>query len=156
MSKRVLMFHYVLTNQHGEEIDSSAGNKPFPVMEGAGQIIPALETELFTMDVGDKKKVFLPVEKAYGVVNEELRIKMPRAKLPQGDIHVGTQFHSGDKESHMIFNVTAIEGDVISLDGNHPLAGQDLTFDVEIADIREATEEELTHGHAHGPDGHHH
>lgn len=156
MTQRVLFFHYHLTNTAGQTIDSSRGQDPMPVLEGARQIIPGLEEELFQMQVGEKKTVQVPSGKAYGPVNDKLKIKVPRAKLPQGDIKVGSQFHGGDPAHHMVFTVTGIEGDQISLDGNHPLAGQDLTFEVEVTAIREATAEELTHGHAHGGDGHHH
>lgn len=156
MTKRVLSFHYTLTNNAGQAIDSSRGQEPFAVMEGSRQIIPGLETELFQMKAGEKKTVHLKAAQAYGIVNEKLRVKVPRTKLPEGDLKVGSQFHGGDKTNHIVFTVIGIEGDDIMLDGNHPLAGQDLTFDVEVTGIREATPEELTHGHAHGAGGHHH
>ncbi len=155
MSKRVLSFHYVLTNKKGETIDSSRGHEPMPVLEGSQQIIPGLEVELFKMKVGDKKKVDVSADQAYGVVREDLRVKVQRDQLPEGDIKVGVQFSAGEGHGP-VFTVTKIEEDGISLDGNHPLAGVDLTFDVEVTEIREATAEELQHGHAHGPHGHHH
>lgn len=156
MTNRVLSFHYVLTNNAGQTIDSSRGQEPFAVMEGSRQIIPDLEKELFQMKSGEKRTVHLKAAQAYGEKNDKLKMKVPRTKLPEGDIQVGSQFHGGDKASHVIFTVIGIEGDVIELDGNHPLAGQDLTFEVEVTGLREATPEEMTHGHAHGAGGHHH
>jgi len=156
MSQRVLSFHYVLTNKNGELLDSSREGEPFPVMEGRKQILADLETELFKMDIGVKKTVHLTADRAYGVINDKLKVKVNRSKLPQGNIQVGTQFQGGNGPAQMLFTVTHIEGDEISLDGNHPLAGQDLTFEVEVLEIREATAEEMEHGHAHGGDGHSH
>ncbi len=155
MAFRVLSCHYVLTNSKGEVLDSSRGGDAFPVLEGAQQIIPGLEVELFKMNVGEKKKIFVVAAQAYGPVNEQLVVTVARDQLPEGDIQVGMQFGSGQGQDPT-FTVTKIEGTQVSLDGNHPLAGQDLTFDVEIMEIREATEEEKAHGHAHGPHGHHH
>lgn len=156
MSGRVLSFHYTLTNKKGEKIDDSRSGNPFPVMEGAQQILPALEVELFKMNVGDTKVVELAAADAYGEYNEKLKLKVDRAKLPEGELKEGMQFHGGEEPTAPIFTVLSIEGDQVELDGNHPLAGEDLTFDVEVTEIREATKEELEHGHAHGPDGHHH
>jgi FKBP-type peptidyl-prolyl cis-trans isomerase SlyD len=153
---RVLSFHYELTDKNGKLIDSSKHAKPFQVLEGGHQIIPGLEEVLFKMNAGEKKRVEVPAEKAYGAVDEELRIKISRTQLPEGDIKPGTRF-SGSADGHgPVFTVIKIEGGDVFLDGNHPLAGQDLVFDVEVTEIREATQEELQHGHAHGPDGHGH
>ncbi len=156
MSPRVLSFHYILTNDAGTQIDTSRQGEPFPVMEGAHQIIPGLEEELFKMQQNEKKTVRIPAEKAYGPIVEQLKIKVNRSRLPAGEIKVGSQFHGGDQTNHLVFTVTGVEGDEISLDGNHPLAGQPLTFEVEVMSVREATEQELAHGHAHGPEGHSH
>ncbi len=156
MNPRVIAFHYTLTNRAGETLDSSRSSAPFQVMQGAKQIIVGLEEELFKMKVGDKKKVEVPAAKAYGVLNDRLKIKVGRDKLPEGDIQVGTQFSTGPGPGSPLFTVIKIEGAEVYLDGNHPLAGQDLTFDVEVMESREATAEEVQHGHAHGPDGHHH
>ena len=94
---------------------------------------------------------------AYGKVRDDLRIKINREKLPAGEIKPGAQFSAGQQEGHgPIFTVIKVEEEEVYLDGNHPLAGEDLTFDVEVTEIREATQEELAHGHAHGPNGHHH
>lgn len=153
---RVLSFHYTLKNATGQVLDTSRGQDPFPVLEGSRQIIPALEEELFKLGVNDRREIFLTADQAYGPVNERLRITVSRSKLPEGDIEVGTQFKAGKDPRDPVFTVTKIEGDDVSLDGNHPLAGEDLCFDVEIVEIRDATPEEQTHGHAHGPHGHSH
>lgn len=156
MAQRVLSFHYDLTNSSGEKIDSSRGQEPFPVLEGQQQILPVLEQALFQMQAGEKKVVRLSAEQAYGPMRENLKVKVSRSKLPEGELKIGTQFRGGAEPHAPIFTVTAIENDEVSLDGNHPLAGQDLIFDVEVVEIREATAEELSHGHAHGAGGHHH
>ncbi len=156
MAPRVLFFHYVLTNTAGEELDSSRGGEPLGVLEGSRQIIPGLEEELFKMQAGDKKKVDVAAAQAYGPVYDQLKITIGREKLPQGDIQVGTRFRGGKEPDAPIFMVTKIEGEEVHLDGNHPLAGQDLSFDVEVTEIREATEEEQQHGHPHGAGGHQH
>ena len=137
-------------------IDTSRGGGPaFPVLEGAQQIIPGLEVELVQMNIGDKKKVHVKADQAYGLIREDLRVKVKREQLPEGEIKVGVQFSAGEGHGP-VFTVTKVEDDGVHLDGNHPLAGQDLTFDVEVVALREATEEEKAHGHAHGGDGHHH
>ena len=156
MHGRVLSFHYVLTNNNGEVLDSSRDTEPFQAMEGKQQIIPGLEEEIFKLNPGDKKKIRVVADKAYGPVNEKLRMKVSRGELPQGEIGVGAQFSAGEGEHGIIFSVMKIEGEDVYLDGNHPLAGVDLTFDVEVIALREATAEELQHGHAHGGEGHHH
>lgn len=156
MSQRVLCIHYTLTDKEGKQLDSSRETEPFPILEGARQIIPSLEEEIVQMNVGDRKTVELTPEKAYGVVNEQLKISVERSKLPEGDIYVGLQFRTSENPADPIFTVVNIEGDTVHMDGNHPLAGQDLTFDIELVSVREATQDELEHGHAHGPDGHGH
>ncbi len=156
MSQRVLSFHYVLTNKNGEVLDSSREAEPFPVMEGHQQILQDLETELFKMKVGDRRAVHLTAERAYGVMNEKLKVKVNRSKLPKGNLEIGSQFQGGNGAAQLLFTVIKIEGEEVYLDGNHPLAGQDLTFEVEVMAMREATAEELQHGHAHAGDGHHH
>lgn len=153
---RVLSFHYKLKNNEGQLLDSSEGQEPFPVLEGTRQIIPALEEQLFKMNVGEKKNIHLEAENAYGPVNDKLKLKLTRDKLPEGEIEVGTQFKAGPEPQDPVFTVTQIEGEEVHLDGNHPLAGQALEFDVEIVEIRPATPEEMQHGHAHGPNGEHH
>lgn len=156
MGQRILFFHYILTNNKGETLDSSREADPLAVLEGAQQIIPGLEEELFKMTTGQKKKIEVPSDKAYGPVRDQLKIKVRRDQLPEGELEVGARFRGGDEKVQLIFTVIQIEGEDVHLDGNHPLAGQDLTFDVEVTGMREATPEELQHGHIHGPGGEEH
>lgn len=156
MAARVLSFHYVLTNKEGATLDSSRNADPYPVLEGSRQIIPGLEKALFEMEVGEKKTVYLPAAEAYGLHREELKVEVKRSQLPEGDIQVGTMFKTSNEPDSPVYVVKEMGEETVQLDGNHPLAGQDLTFEVEVVDVREATPEELEHGHAHGPHGHGH
>ena len=157
--KRVISFHYTLTDSSGEVIDTSRDqNVPFSFLEGSGQIIPGLERALALLSIGDKKKIEVAAADAYGTMDEQLIVKVPREKLPNSqELQEGDQFQaSGPNGEVLLFRVIGIEGEDVQLDGNHPLAGEDLTFDVEMMAIRNATPEEMAHGHAHGEGGHHH
>jgi len=132
---RILTFYYTLTNTAGEVLDQSEEGHPLPVLEGAEQIIPGLETELFKMKAGEKKRIVVPAEEAYGPVYEDRKIKVAKKDLPPEALKVGTPLSTGMPYGP-IFVVTSIEGDEVLLDGNHPLAGEDLTFDVEVVEIR--------------------
>ncbi len=153
---RVLSFHYTLTNGAGTTLDSSEGRGPLAFIEGAGQIIPGLEKELVALKSGAKKEIKVPAAEAYGLREEELIVKIPKSGLPVPEVKVGDRFSGGPDNQSPVFVVTTIQGEEVTLDGNHPLAGQDLTFNIEMKEIREATPEELQHGHAHGENGHHH
>ncbi len=157
-SGKVVSIHYVLTNNSGEELDSSGG-EPLVYLHGEGQIIPGLEKQLEGLSRGDKReKIEIKPEDGYGEFQQELIKKLDRNALP-GDveIQVGMQFMSlmpdGQRRP---FLVSAVEGNQVEIDGNHPMAGQTLNFKIEVTEIRDATEEELAHGHAHGPGGHKH
>lgn len=152
---RVISLHYTLTDSQGVTIDSSRGKQPFSFMEGAGQIIPGLEKKLAGAAKGDKKKISVPAAEAYGGREESKVIKVPRAQLPD-DVKPGDRLSGGQEHGAPVFVVTAVTDAEATLDGNHFLAGKDLTFDVEILAVREATEEEISHGHAHGEHGHSH
>lgn len=149
---------YTLTNDKGEELDKADMNEPFSYLHGVGQIVPGLEEALEGLLVGAKKKVKVSPEDGYGIVEEQLRTSATRAQFPDdADLHVGMRFAADVGGGQpIVFTVTQLDGDNISLDGNHPLAGETLNFDVEVLSVREATAEEKSHGHAHGPDGHHH
>lgn len=156
MKKRVITFHYTLKDPKGEVIDSSSGHEPLGFLEGASQIIPGLEKEVIKLKKGDKKIIKVPADEAYGKRDDRFVITVGRKELPPGDIQVGQQFElKSDQGAHVVL-VTKITDTEVVLDGNHPLAGVDLAFDIEVTDMREATEEELSHGHSHGGDGHHH
>lgn len=153
----VVSFHYTLKDDQGNIIDQSAEGHPLPYLHGHGNIIPGLENALLGKSVGDKLSVHVPAAQAYGEYNPDLVDTVP-ADMFQGveNIEVGMQFQAQTDHGVQIVTVKAVEGDQIVVDANFPLAGQDLNFDVEIVEIREATAEELDHGHVHGAGGHHH
>ena len=149
----VVTFHYTLKGDSDEVIDSSAGGEPLAYLHGHGNIVPGLERELTGKSVGDRLQVRVPAAQGYGEYDRALVQKVPRRALKGiANLRVGLRLQAG----HQAVIVKHIAGDMITLDGNHPLAGQDLNFDVEITAVRPATEEELAHGHVHGDGGHHH
>lgn len=158
MSTRVVSFHYEVRSEAGDLIDSSQGSEPMTYLEGSGQIIPGLEEELQTMKAGDKKNVKVAPEKAYGQREQEMIFDVPRSKFPPNEkVEIGMKFRAGDPgEPSPVFTVTKVTDENVTVDGNHPLAGQALVFNVEVTGIRDATLDEIKHGHAHGKGGHHH
>ncbi len=155
MKHKVIAFHYTLTNSKNEVLDQSESAHPFTFLAGSAQIIPGLETELLKLNKGEKKKIFVSADRAYGLREEALQVTVPLENLPP-DVQVGDQFQAEGKADMPPFTVLEIRGKEVLLDANHPLAGQDLTFDVELVETREATDEEVSHGHAHGLEGHSH
>lgn len=154
---RVVTIHYTLTDDGGAVLDSSRGGEPLSYLEGAGNIIPGLESQLLSAKVGDKKIVKVPAKDAYGEKREDLTVKVARTQFPADiDLKVGDRFRGGAGDHSPIFQVMEVADGQVTLDGNHPLAGKDLNFDVEVSAVRDASAEEVSHGHAHGPDGHHH
>lgn len=152
--KRVIGFHYTLTDKTGTTLDSSIGDEPLYFLEGAQQIIPGLERVITLMNVGDKRKVEVKAEDAYGDINPELVVKVKRTQFPpDADLQVGDQFQVNNDHHSPVFTIMAVENDEVTVDGNHPMAGKDLFFDVEIVGMRPATQEEMSHGHAHGAHG---
>ena len=154
---RVVSFHYTLRDPSGRVIDSSAGGEPVTFLEGAGQVIEGLDEQLRIAAAGEKARVIVPAKKAYGERDPAQVQRVKRALLPvEGELNVGDQFQTDQDRFAPVVTVQAIEGDDVLLDANHPLAGVDLTFDVEVVAVREPTASELEHGHAHGPGGHCH
>lgn len=154
---KVISFHYTLKDSKGNVLESSIGDEPLRFLEGVGQIIPGLESAVIGLKKGEKKGVDVKAADAYGEFEQELIVKVPRAQIPKKDVAVGDQFHADSGHGHtQLVVVTSVDAENITVDGNHPLAGQDLHFDVEITDVRDATKEELEHGHSHSGDGHHH
>ena len=153
----VVSMHYTLTDEQGQELDSSVGQEPLVFLSGAQNIIDGLDKALQGKVAGDKLAVSVEPEEGYGAVHEELIQKVPTENF-QGvdDIAVGMQFMAQTPGGEQPVTVIAVEDDGIMLDGNHPLAGKTLKFDVEIVEVREALAEELEHGHVHGEGGHHH
>ena len=154
--KRVLTFHYELTDSKGAVLDTTTGQEPMAFLTGVGHIIPALEEHLLKMQPGQKAQVHLKATDAYGLPQEKLIISVPKEDLAHLKLELGAwlQIQSGDEVK--VVRITEITNENVKLDGNHPLAGMDLDFRVELVENRSATEEELAHGHAHGPHGHHH
>ena len=153
----VVSLSYTLKNDTGQELDKSSPDKPFSYLHGKRQIVPGLENALEGLVVGDKKKVTVSPAEGYGEFVAELKKEVERSNFPKdAEIKAGMQFSSEVGGDHRVFTVTGVEGDKVKIDGNHPLAGQTLHFDVEVVEIRNATSEELKHGHVHGPGGHDH
>jgi len=153
----VVTLNYTLTDAQGEIIDQSMDNS-FVYLHGASNIIPGLEKALTGKAVGDSFKVAIAAEDAYGPKMDERIEEVPRSMFPEDtDIQPGMQFHAqGPQGQAITVTVVAMSEDTVTVDGNHPLAGVELHFDVEVMGIREAEAEELSHGHVHGPEGHDH
>jgi FKBP-type peptidyl-prolyl cis-trans isomerase SlyD len=148
-------FHYTLTNNSGEELDSSIGSEPLLYLHGAGNIIPGLEAALLGKKAGDKLNVSIEPEHAYGLLDENM-VQVVSKKMFEGmDVEIGMQFHADVSYGSGVITITAIDGDDVTIDGNHPLAGEHLNFDVEVVDVRPATADEIEHGHIHGTGCHH-
>ncbi len=159
-AERVIFIDYVLRNGAGEELDRSSPEQPLFYLHGAGNIIPGLERALEGKSVGDTLTAVIPPEEAYGVKLENSVQKVHRREFPRDfEITVGAQLAVEGPEGEPIpLWITDVKGAWVHLDRNHPLAGEQLHFEVEITRVRLASPEELAHGHPHGPEGgpHHH
>jgi FKBP-type peptidyl-prolyl cis-trans isomerase SlyD len=153
----VAAFHYTLTDDQKQVIDSSEGRDPLTYLHGGGHIVPGLEKQMEGRSVGDKFSAEVAPEEGYGVHHAELMQEVPREAF-QGveDIQPGMQFQGRGPQGEINVTVTKIENDQVFIDGNHPLAGKTLHFAVEVTGVRDATAEELEHGHVHGAGGHQH
>ncbi|ARS53664.1 FKBP-type peptidyl-prolyl cis-trans isomerase [Kushneria konosiri] len=153
----VVAFHYTLKNDAGEVLDSSEGRDPLSYLHGSGNIIPGLEKELAGKSTGDTLQARVEPSEGYGEVQPSLVQEVPRDAF-QGveDIQPGMQFQAQTEGGPLLVTVTKLEGDTVTVDGNHPLAGETLNFDVSVESVREASAEELEHGHVHGEGGHQH
>lgn len=145
----VVSLQYTLTDSAGEVLESSAGGEPLAYLHGEGEIVPGLEKTLEGKEIGFKTKVTVPAAEAYGERDEDAVVEAPKDELPEG-LEVGEEVFGEDPDGEPIsFTVVKLTDAGAILDMNHPFAGKDLTFDVEIVGLRPATEEELEHGHAH-------
>ena len=158
---KVGIFHYTLTNNAGEVLDSSAGQEPMAYLHGYHNIIPGLEKQMEGKAIGDKFTAIISPAEGYGEYNDEAFIQVPREQLPPGiQFQKGMQLIAEDEQGNpMPVWMDSYADDIFTFTFNHPLAGVTLTFAVEIAGIRDALAVELEHGHPHGIDGtggHHH
>ena len=136
--------HYTLKNDEGVQLDSSVGNEPLGYVHGRGYLIPGLENLLAGHEPGDKFSAHIEPKDGYGEYNEQLIVELDRDKFEfDGEIEIGMPFQVMTPSGLSIVHVTKVEGDKITVDGNHELAGKKLCFDVEVVDVREPTEEEL-------------
>lgn len=146
----VVSMHYTLTNDEGTVLDSSEGRDPLNFLQGAHNIIPGLEKAMLGKADGDEFSVTIEPEEAYGVRHEQMVQKVPRTAFQGVDnLAVGMQFQAETEQGPVPVKITEIVGDVVTVDGNHELAGVRLTFQVNIVNVREASQEEMDHGHAH-------
>ena len=159
---KVVSIHYTLRDPSGAVIDSSEGNEPLQYIQGMGNIIPGLESAMLGKNVGDKLDVVVDPKEGYGERSEDLIQVLPRSMFAGIDtIEIGQQFQATGGNGPVVITVTEVGDDTVTVDGNHELAGVELHFAVEVVDIRDATAEEILHGHTHSGGGccgggHHH
>lgn len=154
---KVVAIDYTLKDDSGQVLDTSEGREPLSYLHGKGGIIPGLERELDGKEAGDELQVAVAPADAYGERNEALRQQVAREQFQGVDnLAPGMQFRVKTDGDPLVVTVTEVADEVVTIDGNHPLAGVNLNFAVTVRDVREATTEEITHGHVHGPGGHAH
>jgi len=149
----VVSFHYTLRDNDGNTLDSSAGRDAFAYLQGAHQIVPGLEQQMEGRQAGDKFTAVVAPDMGYGDFDQQLIQRVPLERFNGQTVEEGMQFQAGGQG---IFTVREVADGHVLLDGNHPLAGVTLNFEVEITTVRAATPDEVGHGHVHGPGGHHH
>jgi len=155
--KSVVKMHYKGTLSDGTVFDSSEGKEPLEFIYGVGMIIPGLEKGILGLKVGDKKKIEVASDEAYGPLNDQAVQVVPKSQFPADlKLEKGMQLMAQGPQGAIPVVIADVMEEEIKVDFNHPLAGKDLVFEVEVTDVREATKEELEHGHVHGADGHHH
>ncbi len=153
----VVTIHYTLKDDAGSTLDSSVEGDPIAYLHGYGNIVPGLERQLEGKTKGDKLNVQVPPAEGYGEYHKELVQQVPRRALKGiSNVTVGMRLQAQTPEGARTVTVTHVASDMVTIDGNHPLAGKALSFEVEVTDVRQATQEELAHGHVHGAGGHHH
>lgn len=150
----VVVMHYAVSDSEGTLIDSSYEDKPMAIIQGVGYLIPGLDDALIDHQAGDKFEVAVACDQAYGERHDDYVQTVPSEVLAGvEDLALGTQLRATTDDGEQTVIVIDVQDDVITVDGNHPLSGLDLSFDVEIIEVREATAEELEHGHVHAEGG---
>ena len=157
----VVAFHYKVATSEGEHVDASPAGEPLTILVGHGNIIPGLERQMLGRREGEAFEATVAPEDGYGVVEPELEFAVPKSNFPanvRDRLKPGMGFHGPHptKDADVAYTILAIEGDDVRVSGNHQLAGKTLVFSIEIGAVRQASREELAHGHVHGPGGHHH
>jgi FKBP-type peptidyl-prolyl cis-trans isomerase SlyD len=153
---KVVTIEYTLKDETGALIESSEGQEPLIYLHGVGNIIPGLEASLEGKSAGATLNVSVPPADAYGEWDQGKIIEIPKAQFSGvDDVQVGMQFGVHSSVGEQIVTVTKVEGENVTVDANHPLAGKTLNFEVKVVGVREPTADELDHGHVHGPGGHH-
>ena len=153
---KVASLGYTLKNAEGQILDQADKDSPFQYLHGAGGIIKGLEDALENKEVNDSFSVTITPENAYGERDEKLTESVPREMfegISDENLVAGAQFHAQTANGTQVITIDSVDGDTVKIDANHPLAGQTLHFDVDVLDIRDATEEEVAHGHPHAPGG---
>jgi len=154
---KAVTIHYTLSNDAVAILDSSEGGDPLAYIHGIGALISGLESALEGRAAGDSLQVSLKPEDAYGLRDDSLTRVVPREAFgSEVELEVGMVFQSSGEQGPRMIVITGIDGDSVTVDGNHPLAGETLNFAVNVVDVRDASAEELEHGHIHGPGGHEH
>ncbi len=153
---RVVRMNYTLRDESGTTIETSRGREPLTYLHGSGSLIPGLEKVLDGSEAGLKTIVTVLSQDAYGHKDPQAVIRAERSDFPEGlTLEPGVEVQADTPDGPITFMVVSLEGDEVVLDANHPLAGQTLNFDIEVLEVREATKDELAHGHVHGPGGAH-
>ncbi len=150
---KVAGIHYTLKDNQGSVIDTSDGREPLYYLHGSGNLIAGMEEGLEGKVTGDKFELKISPEKGYGQKDPSMTQKVPRSAFGEQQVKKGMKFSTGNGG---VVTVTDVGLDSVTVDANHPLAGVELNFSVEVVEVRTATEEEISHGHVHGPGGHHH
>jgi FKBP-type peptidyl-prolyl cis-trans isomerase SlyD len=154
--KTVVSIEYTLKDDAGEELDSSSGRDPLTYLHGVGNLVPGLEHALDGKTTGDAIDITLPPADAYGDRDDKLVRNLPLRKIADKKPQVGRRYRAQLEDGQAVVLVTGLKGDYATIDANHPLAGMTLHFQVKVVEIREATAEEITHGHVHSGGDHHH
>jgi FKBP-type peptidyl-prolyl cis-trans isomerase SlyD len=155
-NNRVVRFHYTVAEQGQESLESSEGNEPLAILIGHGNIIPGLEKAMEGHAAGDKFEVDVAPAQAYGERREGLTQRVPKKHFEGQRLEPGMQVILNTSHGQRAVTIQKVGMSVVDVDLNHPMSGKDLHFTIDIVDVREATEEELSHGHVHGDGGHHH